>query len=119
MNTKVLLFNLPPLGGDLFPISLGYIAASLAEHNIDSVIAEIDSLTTLTDKSISRFVIKYKPAVVGLAAYQVNIRLAMQLAKLIKMCDPSIVVVLGGPQATFMPGRALSGCIRFTACSQT
>ena len=108
MNTKVLLFNLPPLGGDLFPISLGYIAASLAEHNIDSVIAEIDSLTTLTDKSISRFVIKYKPAVVGLAAYQVNIRLAMQLAKLIKMCDSSIVVVLGGPQATFMPGRALT-----------
>jgi radical SAM superfamily enzyme YgiQ (UPF0313 family) len=107
MNTKVLLLNLPPLGGDLFPISLGYIAASLAKHNIDSVIAEIDSLTTLTDKSISRFVIKYKPAVVGLAVYQVNIRLAMQLAKLIKMCDPSIVVVLGGPQATFMPGRAL------------
>ena len=107
MNTKVLLFNLPPLGGDLFPISLGYIAASLAKHNIGSVIAEIDSLTTLTDKSISRFVLKSKPAVVGLAVYQVNIRLAMQLAKLIKMCDSSIVVVLGGPQATFMPGRAL------------
>ena len=57
MNTKVLFFNLPPLGGDLFPISLGYISASLAKHNIDSVIAEIDSLTTLTDKSISRFVL--------------------------------------------------------------
>ncbi|MFA5117012.1 MAG: radical SAM protein, partial [Candidatus Omnitrophota bacterium] len=108
MNTKVLLFNLPPLGGDTFPISLGYIAASLAERNIDSVIAEIDSLSTLTDKSISRFILKYKPAVVGLAVYQVNIRLAMKLAKLIKMCDPYILVVLGGPQATFMPGRALT-----------
>ena len=32
----------------------------------------------------------------------------MKLAKLIKMCDPSIVVVLGGPQATFMPGWALT-----------
>ncbi|MDP3786769.1 MAG: radical SAM protein, partial [Candidatus Omnitrophota bacterium] len=62
----------------------------------------------LTDKSISRFVLKSKPMVVGLAVYQVNIRLAMQLAKLIKMCNPSIVVVLGGPQATFMPGRALT-----------
>ncbi|MDP2905944.1 MAG: radical SAM protein [Candidatus Omnitrophota bacterium] len=107
MNSKVLLFNLPPLGGDLFPISLGYIAASLAERNIDSVIAEIDSLTNLTPKSVSRFVIKYKPAVVGLAVYQANIRLALQLAKLVKICDPSIVVVLGGPQATFMPGQAL------------
>ena len=108
MKTKVLLFNLPPLGGDLFPISLGYIAASLAKHKIDSVIAEIDSLTAFTDKSISKFVLKFKPAVVGLAVYQVNIRLAMQLAKLIKMCDPSIVVVLGGPQATFMPHQALT-----------
>ncbi|MFA6357891.1 MAG: radical SAM protein [Candidatus Omnitrophota bacterium] len=107
MKTRVLLFNLPPLGGDLFPISLGYIAASLANHNIDSVIAEIDSLTVLTDKSISNFVLKFKPAVVGLAVYQVNVSLAMQLAKLIKMCDSSIVVVLGGPQATFMPGAAL------------
>jgi anaerobic magnesium-protoporphyrin IX monomethyl ester cyclase len=107
MRTKVLLFNLPPLGGDLFPISLGYIAASLARDNIDSVIAEIDLLTDLTDKSITSFVLKYKPALVGLAVYQVNVRLAMQLAKLIKMCDPSIVVVLGGPQATFMPKEAL------------
>ena len=108
MNSKVLLFNLPPLGGDLFPISLGYIAASLAQRNIDSVIAEIDSPTTLTHKSIGRFVIRYKPAIVGIAVYQANIGMAMHLAKLIKICDPSIVVVLGGPQATFMPGRALT-----------
>jgi len=108
MNTKVLFFNLPPLGGDLFPISIGYIVASLATHNIDSAIAEVDSITTLTDKSISSFVLEFKPAVVGFAVYQVNIGLAMKLAKLIKMCDPSIVVVLGGPQATFMPPQALT-----------
>ncbi len=108
MNTKVLLFNLPPLGGDLFPVSLGYIAASLAKQNIDSVIAEIDSVTTLTGESIRKFVLKYKPDVVGLAVYEVNIRFAMKLAKLIKTCDPSVMVVLGGPQATFMPRQALT-----------
>lgn len=108
MRPKVLLFNLPPLGGDLFPISLGYIAASLARHNIGSVIAEISAVTPLTDREIAKFILKFKPAVVGLAVYQVNIRLAVQLAKLVKKCDPSILVVLGGPQATFMPGEALA-----------
>jgi anaerobic magnesium-protoporphyrin IX monomethyl ester cyclase len=108
VRPKVLLFNLPPLGGDLFPISLGYIAASLASHNIESVIGEIDAVTSLTDREIAKFILKFKPDVIGLAVYQVNIRLAVQLAKLFKKCDPSIVVVIGGPQATFMPGKALA-----------
>lgn len=103
-----MLFNLPPLGGDLFPISLGYIAASLAGNGIDSVIGEIDGVTPRTDREIAQFIVSFKPVVVGLAVYQVNIRLAVQLAKLIKQCDPSIAVVIGGPQATFMPGEALS-----------
>jgi anaerobic magnesium-protoporphyrin IX monomethyl ester cyclase len=108
MRPKVLLFNLPPLGGDLFPVSLGYIAASLASHTIDSVICEMASVDSLTDREIAKFILTYKPAVVGLAVYQVNIRLAVQLAKLVKKCDQSIVVVIGGPQATFMPGIALA-----------
>jgi anaerobic magnesium-protoporphyrin IX monomethyl ester cyclase len=106
MRPKVLLFNLPPLGGDLFPVSLGYIAASLASRDIESVICEINEVKELTDLEISKFILKFKPAVVGLAVYQVNIRLAVQLAKLVKKCDPSIVVAIGGPQATFMPGQA-------------
>ncbi|MFA5100722.1 MAG: radical SAM protein [Candidatus Omnitrophota bacterium] len=108
MRPKVLLFNLPPLGGDLFPVSLGYIAASLASHNIDSVIGEIVEITPRSDRDISKFILKYRPDVVGLAVYQVNIRLAVQLSKLVKKCDPSIVVAIGGPQATFMPSQALA-----------
>lgn len=107
MKPKVLLFNLPPLGGDLFPVSLGYIAASLAGHNIDSVIGEIAAVTSRTDRDIAKFILKFKPDLVGFAVYQVNIRLAVQLARLVKRCDPSIIVVIGGPQATFMPGEAL------------
>ena len=107
MRPKVLLFNLPPLGGDLFPVSLGYIAASLARRNIDSVICEIDTDTSLTDREIREFLLKYRPSVVGLAIYQTNIRLAVRLARLVRSCDPSIVVAVGGPQATFMPGEAL------------
>ena len=67
MRPNVLLFNLPPLGGDLFPISLGYIAASLASHAIDSVICEISSVTSLTDREIAQFILTYKPVVVELS----------------------------------------------------
>lgn len=108
MKSKVLLFNLPPAGGNLYPVSLGYIAASLTKHSIETAIAEIDEITPRTGQSIANFVIDFKPCVVGFSVYQANIKLAVQLAKLIKMIDPFIYVVIGGPQATFMPAGALS-----------
>jgi radical SAM superfamily enzyme YgiQ (UPF0313 family) len=107
MRTKVLLYNLPPAGGDLFPISLGYIAASLFEKGFETAIAEIDALTPRTAQEVANFVIEFSPRVVGFSVCQVNVFLAAQLAKLVKMIDPSIVVVLGGPQATFMPSAAM------------
>jgi len=107
MKPKVLLYNLPPSGGDHFPISLGYIAASLAMHGIESALAEIDVITPRTGQEIANFVIDFKPEVVGFSVYQDNIALALALAKLIKTIDPRILVVIGGPQATFMPQEAL------------
>jgi len=108
VRSKVLLFNLPPLGGDLFPVSLGYIAASLARRNIDSMICEIDADSSLSPDDIREFILDYQPTVVGLAIYQINVRLAVKLARLVKSCDPAIVVAVGGPQATFMPKDALA-----------
>ncbi len=107
MKPRVLLFNLPPSGGDLFPISLGYIAASLVQHGIEPAIAEIDRITPRTGQSIANFCIEFKPSCVGFSVYQDNIRLAVQLSRLVKMIDPNILVVIGGPQATFMPTEAL------------
>ncbi|MDD5730400.1 MAG: cobalamin-dependent protein, partial [Candidatus Omnitrophica bacterium] len=107
MKTKILLFNLPPSGGSLFPISLGYIAASLKNKNFETAIAEIDTITPGTGQSIADFVLKFKPAIAGFSVYQANTGLAVQLAKLVKMIDPRILVVIGGPQATFMPSEAL------------
>jgi len=107
MRPKVILYNLPPSGGDLFPISLGYIAASLKACGVEGVVAEIDAITKRTGQEIVNFVIEYKPLLVGFSVYQANIEIALQLAKLVKTVDPGIVVVFGGPQATFMPKEAL------------
>ncbi|HOW42427.1 MAG TPA: radical SAM protein [Candidatus Omnitrophota bacterium] len=107
MKTKVLLFSLPPSGGDLFPISLGYIVASLKEHGFETAFAEIDAITPRTGQEVADLVIAFKPTLVGFSVYEENIRLALQLARLIKQIDPAIVIALGGPQATFMPREAL------------
>lgn len=107
MKPRVLLYTLPPSGGDFFPISLGYIAASLKAADIEAVVAEVDQITEHTSREITDFVIAYKPAVVGFSVYQANIKLALQMARLVKIIDPEIVVVFGGPQASFMPKEAL------------
>ncbi len=107
MDTRVLLYSLPPSGGDLFPVSLGYIAAALKRHGVETVISEIDSVNSGTGKEMANFILAYKPAFVGFSIYQANIKLALQMAKIVKMIDPSIWVVFGGPQATFMPKEAI------------
>jgi len=107
MKPRVLLYTLPPSGGDFFPISLGYIAASLKADDIEAVVAEVDQITERTGREVANFVITYKPTAVGFSVYQANIKLALQLARLVKMIDPEIVVVFGGPQAGFMPKEAL------------
>jgi radical SAM superfamily enzyme YgiQ (UPF0313 family) len=106
-NTRVLLYTLPPAGGDLFPISLGYIAASLKVNGIDVVVAEIDKVTKNTSRDVRDFILSYKPMVVGFSVYRANIKLALQLARLIKITDPETIIVFGGPQITFMPKEAL------------
>jgi anaerobic magnesium-protoporphyrin IX monomethyl ester cyclase len=106
-NTRVLLYTLPPAGGDLFPISLGYIAATLKVSGIDAVVAEIDKVTKNTSREVTDFVLSYKPMVVGFSVYRANIKLALQLARLIKITDPETIIVFGGPQITFMPKEAL------------
>ena len=107
MSARVLLYTLPPSGGDLFPISLGYIAASLKAHGFEAVVAEVDQITKNTGQEVANFVMTYKPLVVGFSVYQANIKLALRLARIVKMVDSGIVVVFGGPQAGFMPKEVL------------
>ncbi len=102
-----MLYSLPPPGGDLFPISLGYIAASLKAAGVEGAVAEIDVITARTGREILDFISEYNPLVVGCSVYQANIKFALELAKLVKLINPGIVVVFGGPQATFMPKEAL------------
>jgi anaerobic magnesium-protoporphyrin IX monomethyl ester cyclase len=105
--TKIALYSLPPTGGDFFPISLGYIAASLHAQGFETAIIELDTVNRKTAKETVAFIQKYKPTIVGISVYQVNIELALDIANLIKKIAPQTVIVFGGPQITFMPKEAL------------
>jgi len=105
--TKVALYSLPPAGGDFFPISLGYIAAALQAHGVETAIAEIEAVNKNTANHVIRFIKQFKPTLVGFSVYQANIKLALQLAHLVKTINPETIIVFGGPQITFMPKEAL------------
>lgn len=107
MVPRVLLFHLPPAGGDFFPISLGYIAASLKSAGVEVV---IEDLTLENPKNLTQLyalVAEFKPGIIGFSAYQWNMLSILSLAGFFKKINPSIKVVIGGPQATFMPQQAL------------
>jgi len=105
MTFRVLLFNLPPGQGSISPISLGYIAASLINQGLDTIIEDCAKSKSL--KQIIDLIERFHPQIVGLSAYQCNMREVLAMAALTKKINPKIVTVIGGPQTMFMPKEAL------------
>ena len=107
LKPQVMLVHLPPSGGDLFPISLGYIAASLMRHGIDATLVDLTAKKPKSLKQIIDLIKKSQPQIVGFSSYQCNMYKVLTKAKLIKKINQNIFIILGGPQATFMPKAAL------------
>lgn len=63
--------------------------------------------TSVSRANLGRFIGEFRPALVGLSAYQRTMLYAIGLARFIKSIDKMIKVAIGGPQATFMPSAAL------------
>lgn len=64
--------------------------------------------TAISAAGLQAFVRRFRPALVGLSAYQRTMLYVLGLARLIKAVDHEIKVALGGPQATFLPSAALN-----------
>lgn len=89
------------------PISMGYIAAYLKAHGFESRILDDLEDKTLRLRELKELILKHHPILVGFSAYQANIERIKLYAKYIKSIDGGIKIVIGGPQATFMPTDAL------------
>lgn len=105
---RVLLMEVNPYVPPSLPISLGYLAAVLRQEGHRVWIRNIGESTSLSLRSFYGMVLDIKPQLVGMAAYQRNMLVLRGLCRAIKQVDRSIRIILGGPQATFMPSEALA-----------
>ncbi len=92
---------------DAIPISQGYILANLEKHGYSGHILGDYKNRPLTPRLFNTCIQQLKPKAVGFTVYEENINRVRVWARFAKMLDPEIVVILGGPQITFMPGVAL------------
>jgi radical SAM superfamily enzyme YgiQ (UPF0313 family) len=81
------------LSSNVFPLSIGLVAAYLLKHRADRYEVELFKYP----QDFSRALEKHRPDVVGFANYSWNFDLGYQYARVIKQMWPGTVVVFGGP----------------------
>ncbi|MFH1214966.1 MAG: radical SAM protein [Pseudomonadota bacterium] len=92
---------------DTIPISQGYALASLRKQGYSGKILGDYKGSPLSPRLFRETLLNDKPAVLGFSVYEENINRVRLWARYAKNILPQILVVLGGPQITFMPAPAL------------
>ncbi|MBW2172848.1 MAG: B12-binding domain-containing radical SAM protein [Deltaproteobacteria bacterium] len=104
---NVLLIEMNPFAPVSTPISLGYIAAYLRTKGFVAETLTLGEDSSVSPVNLYHYIDSFRPALVGISAYQRTMLCVLGLAKFIKSVDNNIKVAIGGPQATFMPTEAL------------
>jgi radical SAM superfamily enzyme YgiQ (UPF0313 family) len=104
---RVLLIDFNPFAAAVTPISLGSLAAVLRRSGHRATVLSLGSDSAFSVAGLASWLVELEPDLVGLAAYQRNLVHVRGLARLVKRVVPAARVVLGGPQAMFMPAEAL------------
>ncbi|MBW2107425.1 MAG: radical SAM protein [Deltaproteobacteria bacterium] len=97
----------PRRSPDTIPISAASILAYLNAHGFSGNILGDFADAPLHPRELAGVIRAQRPVVLGFTAYQENMEQIRLWARLAKKVAPEIKVVLGGPQATFMPAEAL------------
>jgi radical SAM superfamily enzyme YgiQ (UPF0313 family) len=105
---RVLLIDFNPFAAVVTPISLGSLAAVLRRDGHRATVLSLGSDSAFSVAGLASWLRELEPGVVGFAAYQRNLVHVRGLARLVKKVVPTARVVLGGPQAMFMPAAALA-----------
>ncbi|RLF86968.1 B12-binding domain-containing radical SAM protein, partial [Thermococci archaeon] len=90
------------------PLGLAYLASMIRdEHDVKIV----DSLAEeYTYRDVERIIRKYDPDVVGITSTTSMMPDAYTVAKIAKMHNENVKVVMGGPHVTFVPERTFKEC---------
>ena len=104
---NILLVEINPFIPPATPISISYIAAFLRKNGFNAKILNVGEKTPFSLRILQNHITQFRPKLVGFSVYQRNIFIVLGMAGYVKSIDPEIKVVIGGPQATFMPSSAL------------
>jgi radical SAM superfamily enzyme YgiQ (UPF0313 family) len=97
----------PVASPDTIPISEATIFGHLKNHGFSGQILGDFADRPLKPQVLARIIQRDQPVIIGFTAYQENIEQIRLWARLSKKLSPDVKIILGGPQVTFMPGRAL------------
>lgn len=85
-------------------LGLRYLYANLHELQNDAKIVEF----TINEQiqTIAEDILKHTPKIIGISVYIWNAREVSDLIEILKKVSPNTVIVLGGPEAGYLPHRA-------------
>ena len=104
---RILLVEFNPFQPEHTPISLGYLAAYAKARGFPTDLMNVGTNTRISLEGFSQYLSDRRPRLIGFAAYQRNISLVRGWAEFCKRLLPDATLLIGGPQATFMPTEAL------------
>jgi len=105
---NVVLIDLHPHSDPVTPISLANLAAVLRRQGHDTDLLSLSSGRPFSPAALRRYLDEKQPRLVGFTAYQRNFFQIRAIARMAKEASPGCRVIIGGPQANFMPEEALS-----------
>ncbi len=105
---RVLLVDFSPFGPPLTPISLGNLGAVLEERGHEVSILSLGSTSRFSPRELADHLREERPRLIGFGTYQRNLLQVKAVAGMARQELPECSIVLGGPQATFLPEAALA-----------
>ena len=103
----VALIDLHPHSGPVTPISLANLAAVLRRLGHDTDLLSLSSGRPFSPAALRSYLLEKQPSLVGFTAYQRNFFQIRATARMAKEVVPRCRVLIGGPQASFLPEEAL------------
>ena len=106
MGLRVLLYKLNSIADECIPpISLGYLAASSPNHNVQILDGQ---RLDFKDAHVVQYCLNHDIKVFGLSAMTKDLPSSRELLRKLKTSIPGLITVVGGTQAWLMPTETLS-----------
>lgn len=106
MGLRVLLYKLNSIADECIPpISLGYLAACSANHDVEILDGQ---RLELKDVDVVKYCLSHNIEVFGLSAMTKDLPSSRELLRKLKTSIPDLITVVGGTQPWLMPTETLS-----------